>query len=157
MTAVLYGDSNMTEYYLGNALIPYNANTPVVSGYESAYLQYLGLDPDSFRVKSAAWRGGWTTDKEGHSVRYVTLHCSRQTWHDGNPAVTYYSAEAVYSNGLTDGPDRYEIQASANYVATKAGIASGSLWFVAAAVGSAALITILVITLKKRRDNDSEY
>lgn len=60
-------------------------------------------------------------------------------------------------NGLTDGPDRYEIQASANYVATKAGIASGSLWFVAAAVGSAALITILVITLKKRRDNDSEY
>lgn len=157
VTGVLYGDSDMTEYYLGNALIPYNANTPVVSGYESAYLQYLGLDPDSFRVKSAAWRGGWTTDKEGHSVRYVTLHCSRQTWHDGNPAVTYYSAEAVYSNGLTDGPDRYEIQASANYVATKAGIASGSLWFVAAAVGSAALITILVITLKKRRDNDSEY
>ena len=119
VTGVLYGDSDMTEYYLGNALIPYNANTPVVSGYESAYLQYLGLDPDSFRVKSAAWRGGWTTDKEGHSVRYVTLHCSRQTWHDGNPAVTYYSAEAVYSNGLTDGPDRYEIQASANYVATK--------------------------------------
>lgn len=135
ITGTLYGSSTMTKYYLGNELIPYSSSAPVISGYEPAYLQYLGLDADSFRISSGTWNGEWTTDSDGQSIRNVAFRCSRLTWHDGNPAVTYYSAEATYSNGLTDGPDRYEIQATATYTPSRAAV-------VAAAVGGTGAIVV---------------
>lgn len=135
VTGTLYGSPTMTKYYLGDELIPYNDSAPVIGGYETAYLQYLGLNADNFRIKSGAWSGEWTTGSDGQSLRNVTFRCSRLTWHEGNPAVTYYSAEAVYSNGLTDGPERYEIQATATYTPSRAAV-------VAAAVGGTGAIVV---------------
>lgn len=135
VTGTLYGSPTMTKYYLGDELIPYNDSAPVIGGYETAYLQYLGLNADNFRIKSGAWSGEWTTGSDGQSLRNVTFRCSRLTWHEGNPAVTYYSAEAVYSNGLTDGPERYEIQATATYTPSRAAV-------VAAAVGGTGEIVV---------------
>ena len=65
----------------------------------------------------------------------MTFRCRRLTWHEGNPAVTYNSAQAVYSNGLTDGPERYEIQATATYTPSRAAV-------VAAAVGGTGAIVV---------------
>ena len=152
ITGTLYGSSTMTKYYLGNELIPYSSSAPVISGYEPAYLQYLGLDADSFWISSGTWNGEWTTDSDGQSIRNVAFRCSRLTWHDGNPAVTYYSAEATYSNGLTDGPERYEIQATATYTPSKAAVVAA----VAGGTGAIIVCAFLWIRLNNAHFIDSD-
>lgn len=158
--ATFTGDEDVDTYMMGDTAIPNNPDSPAFSGYETAILTHLGLDPDQYKITDARWTSGYVK-RNGQTVRYAEYSGQRltsdwtayytETITADSPQVTTYTAEATYIS--TD--DNYEVMAVCTYEATH------NLLPVIIGIGIGVCILALVIViilqiLKKKKGVENE-
>ena len=164
----LYGiDSAYLQF--GDALIPYDGGNPPLTGYESAYLASLGLSANSYRLSRVTWDGDAYTNADGELCRNAIVTGDRllstfTAVYGGKnvtvPSVDGYKATATYSGTQIVKTDKteYSIRSVATYieqnnevpVAVIVGITIGTIAL------AAAIVIILFIISKKRKENEAE-
>ncbi len=158
--ATFTGDEDVDSYVLGDTAIPNNPDSPAFSGYETAILTHLGLNPAQYKITDAKWTSGYV-QRNGQTVRYAEYSGQRltndwtayyaETITAGSPQVTTYTAKATYAS--TD--KTYDVIAVCTYEATR------SLLPVMIGIGIgvcilAFVIVIILQILKKKKGAENE-
>lgn len=161
--ATFTGDEDVDTYMMGDTAIPNNPDSPAFSGYETAILTHLGLDPDQYKITDAKWTSGYV-QRNGQTVRYAEYSGQRltndwtayyaETITAGSPQLITYDAVATYTNGVD--------MAATDYLVTvtyeKAGLTllQKILLVSAAVIVIAGLIAAILLIVRRKREKTEE-
>lgn len=163
VNATFTGDEDVDTYMLGDVAIPNNPDSPAFSGYESAILTHLGLDPDQYKITAAKWTSDYTQLDNGTTVRYAQYSGQQltsdwtayyaETITADSPQVITYDAVATYTNNVD--------AASIEYLVTVTYEKAHNLLPVIIGIGIGVCILALVIVvilqiLKKKKGDENE-
>ncbi|NCF00434.1 hypothetical protein [Emergencia sp. 1XD21-10] len=161
--ATFTGDEDVDTYMLGDTAIPNNPDSPAFTGYESAILTHLGLEPDQYKITAAKWTSGYV-HKDGKIVRYAEYSGQRltsdwtayytETLTADSPQVTTYDAIATYTNGVDADSTEYLI--TVTYEREGMTLLQKILLASAAIIIFGGLIAAILLIVRKKREKESE-
>lgn len=166
VNATFTGDEDVDTYMLGDTAIPNNPDSPAFSGYETAILTYLGLDPDKYKITAAKWTSDYTQLDNGTTVRYAQYSGQQltsdwtayyaETISADSPQVTTYDAVATYTNGAEDAGAEYLVTVTYEQEQEKLTLLQKILLASAAVIVIAGLIAAILLIARKKRDKTEE-
>lgn len=147
-------------FVFGDLQIPNAGSVPAVSGYEEAYLQYLGLSSDEYTITGADWSGdAYMQNGElcRDAVCYVDHYIPNYEGIYGGeeitlPEVDGYEAATTYSAvvEVETGEIEYTMKATATYQET--GLSTAQITLISIGVIVLIIATILILyTLSKSK------
>lgn len=160
--AIFTGDEDVDTYMLGDTAIPNNPDSPAFSGYETAILTHLGLDPDQYKITSAKWTSGYV-ERNGQTVRYAEYSGQRltndwtayyaETITAGSPQLSTYDAVATYTNGVDTASTDYLVTVTYEQAGLtllqKILIATAGIAVIAVIIG----MILMVVKKKSKKQN----
>lgn len=159
--ATFTGDEDVDTYMLGDTAIPNNPDSPAFSGYETAILTHLGLDPDQYKITDARWTSGYV-ERNGQTVRYAEYSGQRltsdwtayyaETITADSPRVTTYDAVATYTNGEETAATDYLV--TVTYEQAGLTLLQKILLASAAVIVLAGLIAAILMIIRKKREKE---
>lgn len=165
LDATYYGWPDVKGIFLGSLVLPHNDNAPVYQGHETDILLYLGYDPNTSKITGAEWTGSWQAQNGRDMMTrpaVFTVSVYAASWlatyeedGDSHPG----TASAIYSfyddESQRDG--LYHWKATATYKEVPGWtVLQTAAAVVGVALLIAALVALLFILSRKRKENSKE-
>ncbi len=151
-----------TVYMLNGRYIPYNNETPALTGYEADILTVLNLPQESYRITDFVWTGDVYTENgvqyrnaAANGERYIAEYTAYYSDTIAIPDTAGYNASLTYS--LDSGNTEYTISATAVYEKEATfPIVTVVVTVVSILAGIIAIVFILFLIAKKRKIKNKE-